>query len=240
MSALVALTTRASVLIQFLTGAVGVYGLTLPLAPEDKALNQVLLLEMIVQVIEFVFYLGFLMVFDLVSLTQSRYFDWFLSTPIMLFTMALYFTYERRERDTESLTVEGFTRSNWQPLLLMVLLNAAMLACGFAAEHGWIPRWLAFVAGSAFLSGAFWILYREFAVGLPRTEKICGLMFGLWASYGLAFLAPVVAKNVAYNVLDLVSKNFFGVFLFVEIARKSAAIKETESGGHDKAAAKDD
>jgi hypothetical protein len=44
----------------------------------------------------------------------------------------------------------------------------------------------------------------------------------------------VVPKNVAYNILDIIAKNFFGVFLFVQIARKSAAIKEKEDGGRSK------
>ena len=240
MSDLVAMSTRASVVIQLITGLVGAYGLTLPLTPEDQSLNQVLWLEMIVQVIEFLFYLGFLKILNVVTLTQSRYFDWFLSTPVMLFTTALYFTYEQKRRTNateEQLTVEGFAKKEWRPLVAMAVLNAAMLLVGFAAEHGFLPRWLAFVVGTACLCGAFWILYTEFAEGTPYTEGLFWFMFAVWSSYGLAFLAPAVPKNVAYNVLDIIAKNFFGVFLFVQIARKSAAIKEKEDGGRSKTVA---
>lgn len=216
MSGLVALTTRASVGVQLLTGLVGVYGLTLPLAPEDAVLRQVLGLELIVQLIEFIFYLGFIYITNLVSLTQARYFDWFLSTPLMLFTTALYFKY----RKGAASSVTTFIEEHWQPLLKMVLLNAGMLFFGLAAEYGWIPRWVGFAAGSACLAGAFWILYDEFARGDSYSETMWGLMFAIWGAYGFAFLASPVAKNVAYNGLDIIAKNFFGLFLVYQIGQR--------------------
>jgi hypothetical protein len=40
-------------------------------------------------------------------------------------------------------------------------------------------------------------------------------MFIVWALYGVAAVFPYKEKNVAYNVLDIVSKNFYGVFLTI-------------------------
>ena len=104
MSAIVWISNQISLLIQLITGIVGLYGLSLPLAPTDGVLHQVLTLEMIVQFIEFIFYIGFLTVFHLTSLTQARYYDWFLSTPIMLFTTSLYFYFKNFVEDKETMS----------------------------------------------------------------------------------------------------------------------------------------
>ena len=37
--------------------------------------------------------------------------------------------------------------------------------------------------------------------------------FIFWGLYGVAALLPYNIKNASYNILDLFSKNFFGIFL---------------------------
>jgi len=37
--------------------------------------------------------------------------------------------------------------------------------------------------------------------------------FTFWGSYGLSAYMPYKEKNISYNILDLFSKNLFGVFL---------------------------
>lgn len=217
------LTTKISVWVQLATGALGIHGLTLPLAPEDTALSEVLGLELIVQVIEFIFYIGFIFILNLTTLTESRYFDWFLSTPIMLFTTALYFYYEtQKDRMREGfVTLQGFARENQWTIVTFVALNALMLLCGFMAELGLIPRWFAFVTGTAFLSGSFWIIYEKYAKFSEKTKRMFYALFAVWSAYGLAFLCDPVTKNIAYNCLDIIAKNFFGVYLYFEIREKS-------------------
>ena len=39
------------------------------------------------------------------------------------------------------------------------------------------------------------------------------LMFIIWALYGIAALYKNKIKNASYNILDVFSKNFFGLFL---------------------------
>jgi bacteriorhodopsin len=226
MSDLVNLTTKISIGVQLATGLLGLYGLTLPLAPEDNALNEVLTLEMVVQVIEFLFYIGFAFILNLGTLTESRYFDWFLSTPIMLFTTALYFYYEtQKERMREGfVTMEGFARENQWTIVAFVALNALMLLCGFMAELGLIPRWFAFVTGTAFLCGSFWIIYEKYAKYSEKTKQMFYALFAVWAAYGIAFLCDPVTKNIAYSCLDIIAKNFFGVYLFMKIREKTKAL----------------
>lgn len=228
MAEIVATATRASVLVQLITGAAGFYGLSVPIKPESFVLKQVLGLEMVVQVIELIFYFVFLNIFDLATLTQSRYLDWFISTPIMLFTTALYFTW--RQGKTED--IWSFVKEHWKSLAWIVALNAGMLAFGLAAEYGMISRWFGFAAGTLCLVGAFWILRSEFAAGDRFTEWMWAIMFGIWSMYGVAFMTPAVTKNVAYSILDILAKNFFGVFLVTQIVANRASERSDAGAPH--------
>jgi hypothetical protein len=215
--------TKLSLGIQTITGLFGLYGLTIPLAPKDAILRQVLGLEMIVQIVEFIFYLGFLSVFNLTDLTRKRYYDWFLSTPVMLFTISLYFYYVNfiEGKDTKPIGLTEFAKDNLTEITWIVILNFLMLLFGFLAEVGIMNRGLAFVLGTGALCGSFGIIYKNYAKFSEKTKNIFWVMFGLWALYGVAFLCPPVTKNLGYTALDIFAKNFFGIFLYYIIASKA-------------------
>jgi bacteriorhodopsin len=223
MSTTVNTATKLSLGVQTITGLFGLYGLTIPLAPKDAILKQVLGLEMIVQIIEFVFYIGFLSVFNLKDLTQKRYYDWFLSTPVMLFTISLYFFYVNfiEGRDKKPIDITEFTKNNSKQIIIFIILNFLMLLFGYLAEVGIMDRGLAFVLGTAALCGSFGVIYESYAKFSEQTKNIFWIMFGLWAMYGIAFLMPPVAKNVGYTALDIFAKNFFGIFLYYIIRQKA-------------------
>ena len=223
MSTTVNTATKLSLGVQTITGLFGLYGLTIPLAPKDAILKQVLGLEMIVQIIEFVFYIGFLSVFNLKDLTQKRYYDWFLSTPVMLFTISLYFFYVNfiEGRDKKPIDITEFTKNNSKQIIIFIILNFLMLLFGYLAEVGIMNRGLAFVLGTAALCGSFGVIYESYAKFSEQTKNIFWIMFGLWAMYGIAFLMPPVAKNVGYTALDIFAKNFFGIFLYYIIRQKA-------------------
>lgn len=223
MSTTVNTATKLSLGVQTITGLFGLYGLTIPLAPKDLILKQVLGLEMIVQIIEFIFYIGFLSVFNLTDLTRKRYYDWFLSTPVMLFTISLYFFYVNfiEGRDTKPIGLTEFTKTNLKQIIAFVLLNFLMLLFGYLAEVGMMDRTLAFVLGTAALGGSFGVIYQSYAKFSEKTRNIFWAMFGIWALYGVAFLMPPVAKNLGYTALDIFAKNFFGLFLYYIINQKA-------------------
>lgn len=223
MSTIVNNATKLSLGVQTITGLFGLYGLTIPVAPKDAILKQVLGLEMIVQIIEFVFYIGFLSVFNLKDLTQKRYYDWFLSTPVMLFTISLYFFYVNfiEGKDSKPIDLAEFTKNNSKQIIAFVLLNFLMLLFGYLAEVGMMNRVLAFVLGTAALCGSFGVIYESYAKFSEQTKNIFWIMFGLWALYGIAFLMPPVAKNLGYTALDIFAKNFFGIFLYYIIKQKA-------------------
>jgi bacteriorhodopsin len=223
MSTIVNNATKLSLGVQTITGLFGLYGLTIPVAPKDAILKQVLGLEIIVQIIEFVFYIGFLSVFNLKDLTQKRYYDWFLSTPVMLFTISLYFFYANfiEGNDSKPIDLAEFTKNNSKQIIAFILLNFLMLLFGYLAEVGMMNRRLAFVLGTAALCGSFGVIYESYAKFSEQTKNIFWIMFGLWALYGIAFLMPPVAKNLGYTALDIFAKNFFGIFLYYIIKQKA-------------------
>lgn len=215
--------TWVSLVIQGITGIVGAYGLSIPLKPTDTILKQVLGLEMVVQTIEFMFYVFFLNSFSLTRLTQERYYDWFLSTPMMLFSIALYFYYVNfiePSETPEAVSLTEFTKENAKQITGFIVLNFLMLLFGFLAEMGYMDRMTAFWLGTAALIGSFGIIYEHYAKFSKKTQTLFFIMFGLWSIYGVAFLFPPVPKNLGYTVLDIFAKNFFGLFLTYMISLK--------------------
>ena len=45
-------------------------------------------------------------------------------------------------------------------------------------------------------------------------------MFVIWTLYGIAFLFNYKYRNVSYNILDIFSKNFYGLYIFYKIMKK--------------------
>lgn len=215
---------KLSLCIQAITGLFGLYGLTIPLAPKDVVLKQVLGLEVIVQIIEFIFYVGFLSEFNLNDLTRKRYYDWFLSTPIMLLTISLYFFYVNfiEGLDNKPISLTDFTKDNVLQISGFVILNFLMLLFGYLGEIGIMDKWISFILGTTALCGSFGIIYESYAKFSEKTKNIFLVMFGIWALYGIAFLCPPVAKNIGYTTLDIFAKNFFGIFLYYIIQQKRA------------------
>jgi bacteriorhodopsin len=220
---LVKQTTYASIGIQVITGLLGIYGLSLPVAPGDTILQTVLQLELVVQAIELAFYTFFISNFSLTGFAASRYFDWVLSTPLMLFTMAIYFTYEHMKLSSKELTIVEFIKENQWSLAEIIGFNFLMLLFGYLGEIGVIDRLTAFTLGTACFARSFYILYTNFAQTTPVGKTLFEVLFVVWALYGAAFLAPTVQKNIGYNILDIIAKNFFGVFLVVKLLQASQA-----------------
>ena len=216
---LVKRTTEFSLLVQLITGLYSTLGLTINLDESDQILQQIMGLELIVQVIEFGFYIFFIVYFNLESLATSRYFDWILSTPTMLFSMAAYFFYEeQKEKNSVENNLLDFTLTNKWPLLEIFFFNFCMLAFGYLGETKAIDYTTAFALGTACFARSFYVLYTEFAEKSVIGKQLYAILFVIWGLYGVAFLTPVVQKNISYNILDIIAKNFFGLYLYYKIS----------------------
>ncbi len=208
---LVLATTKASIGIQFLTGVLGAYGLTLPTpqAPGGQLIKDILTLEMIVQGVEFIFYIFLVYLAHIPSMTLLRYGDWFLSTPTMLFTMAAYFLHYTDE-PPESINQVWDEQS--KKIQLIWLANFGMLAFGLAGELGLISKSTGFVLGTLCFLVAFGLLYKDFA-DKSSAKPLYYIMVSTWSIYGVAYLQTEALKNILYNGLDILAKNFFGLYL---------------------------
>jgi len=57
-------------------------------------LKQVLIMELIVQIVEGIFYIWLaLNIVSVANITPHRYYDWYLTTPTMLVTLCIYLTH---------------------------------------------------------------------------------------------------------------------------------------------------
>ena len=65
-----------------------------------------------------------------------------------------------------------------------------------------------------FIGTIYYTLYTF--VGDSLINKVISfIFFGLWLLYAFAYLLSHKDKNVAYNILDLISKNSFGLFIYL-------------------------
>jgi bacteriorhodopsin len=208
-----------SLIVQFITGLVESTGLYTRIDEKDKILQDILLMELIVQSIEFIFYMylvyKILNGFIIKDITLHRYVDWFITTPTMLISFVLFFKYlkdkERNIRFFESINEE---KTN---IIKLVLANALMLLLGFLGELNIINKYIGVTLGFLPFAYVFKILYSEYAKHTELAKKLFYLFFGIWGMYGVAAVLPFEQKNTAYNILDLFAKNFYGLFLYAFI-----------------------
>ena len=248
---------HASVWAQVVTGAVVLIVLVGAAVPDPplRAVWQILALEMTVQAIEFVFYVTWIRRAQTHDMARVRYFDWFLTTPVMLFTIAAYTRYvaqmesaaasscgseqqqqQQQQQQQHSFVrgdgLLGFLRAESSYLSLIAAANLAMLLFGFAAELGHVSRLVAFVCGFAGMAAAFGILWQRYARHSEEGRRLFAVVSVVWSMYGLAFLAEAPTKNAIYSGLDVVAKNFFGIFLaykLVEAIRRKENLHATRS-----------
>jgi hypothetical protein len=215
----------ASLAAQWSTLFVNFWSFTLPLSAPDVILRTVLWIETVVQLIELAFYSWYSTHFATVAeATFYRYHDWVITTPLMLFSTMIY--YEYRNNPEEEITLQSFLEKHWHTVLTVFAFNMLMLGFGYAYERKLIDIVTSTVLGFAGFAGSFYVIWDSFASKSPENFPLFAFMFGVWFLYGIAALFNSVWKNVSYNLLDVVAKNFYGIFLSYLIYQKSIGGKE--------------
>jgi bacteriorhodopsin len=199
----------ASLAFQVLIGVVTLSTYFVPNVNEEvyQDIAVILTLELISQTIEFVWYAAVLYYRKDIK-TWSRYLDWFLSTPVMLVSTIMFFLHRRR--------LELYTCFLEPPLYVCLASNWVMLCFGLASELKIIGAKEGALLGTAFLMSSF-VAMSYFLGKTPGDElsvTLYSVMYVVWTLYGVAALLKDEPKNVMYNCLDVVSKNFYGLFLF--------------------------
>jgi hypothetical protein len=216
-----------SILVQLFTGGLDLYVLTF-VKGENILYRALLLLEIIVQAIEGTFYVWMASLFSSIkNVTPKRYFDWAFSTPIMLFTLCIYLEYlnkeksveeiqnkkeEKKEESMSSVIINKFNE-NKNVLLSIFGLNWLMLLLGYLGETGVINNVYAVILGFIPFIAYYTIIYFKYARYTETGQVLFWWFATIWAFYGKAALMPYYWKNISYNILDIFSKNFFGIYL---------------------------
>lgn len=221
----------ASLSVQFILLIVSFVTIIVGNDNRPQLLTVSLWLETLVQLVEFYWYsiVGALLFFANKVVgppgsfgVQYRYFDWFLTTPTMLITLYLLVYYFHETcmstaalRDVPELPVH---------LVMIILFDWGMLALGLTFELGLWPNGVwswPLVVGFIPLFLAFYphvSLLGERATDEAVTLIVLNLT--LWSIYGMVSIAfpqkrGLDNKNIAFNVLDLLSKNVLGVVVSI-------------------------
>ena len=240
-------TAKISYVVQIIAGIIGIYGIFVKLPVEHLLLREILVMETVVQFIELIYYTWLINQFKNIhyNVTTTRYFDWAVSTPIMILSTILFMIYKnkietfdqkdvsREKNDSQNKVVKPesntepetpnqlsfvpIVQENSDPILKTILSNQLMLLFGYLGEKGVVSRLQGFIWGSFFFLITFAIIYVKFVGTASINHWLFWFMLIAWSLYGVAYCLQYKTKNIMYNFLDIFSKNFYGFFLVQQI-----------------------
>ena len=210
------ITVYISLLVQLITGIFDYYIIQLNIPSKFLIIQEVLIMELIVQIIEGIFYVWLaLNITSVANITPHRYYDWYLTTPTMLVSLCIYLVYlNNEERNIE--TKDSFFKiiyDNMNVLLSILFLNFLMLTSGYLTEIKKISQLSGVLIGFIPFFICFYLIYYYFARFSLFGTEIFFYFLIVWSMYGVAALMSYRIKNIMYNILDLFAKNFFGLYL---------------------------
>ena len=142
---------------------------------------------------------------DWSEITELRYLDWSITTPMMLIVLSLALGYNAK------------VKVNLLYIMEVLALNYFMLYIGYLGEINVISRLQGMIAGFiAFFTMSFLIFMKfiKFNYHLPN-YILFGLFFVVWTMYGIVYMFDKNNRNVINNILDCISKCVVGIFLWI-------------------------
>lgn len=143
---------------------------------------------------------------DLDTVTQYRYMDWLITTPMLLLVLLMFLNFESRRE------------IHFTVYAVIVALDVVMLVSGYLGETKKLDAKSANVIGFTAFIAMMSVIYYFFLWQAPfvLNNYILFVIFVLvWGSYGIAYHLDANAKNLMYNGLDVISKAMFGVFIWL-------------------------
>ncbi len=142
------------------------------------------------------------------KINDMRYVDWSITTPIMLLVLILAFQYNSGQKGIK------FT-----DYALILLMNYGMLGSGYLGEKDKLNKLTANIIGFVFFGLLYGFIYYKYLLNTKNgnnanNQMLYGAFFILWAFYGIFYLAKESTKNTGYNILDLFSKCFVGIYFW--------------------------
>lgn len=143
------------------------------------------------------------------EINDNRYTDWAISTPLMLLVLCLV------------LGMENKHVVNFWTFMLILLFNFLMLGAGYIGEVGTLTKTSANMLGFVFFTlmyGTIWSVYMRNKKTI-NSQVIFWLFVVLWAFYGVFYQTDTLTKIFGYNILDLLSKAFVGIFFWLYLTK---------------------
>ncbi len=142
------------------------------------------------------------------KINTTRYVDWMITTPIMLLVLVLAFQYNSKQK--------GIVFFDY---LIILLFNYGMLGTGYLGELNILDKLTANIIGFINFGLLYGFIYYKYLLktknGNNNNNKLLYLSFFiLWALYGVFYLMKDSIKNTGYNILDLLSKCFVGIYFW--------------------------
>ena len=141
----------------------------------------------------------------------TRYTDWAITTPIMLLVLVLAFLYN----------IKGQPSLNFFSFLLILLFNYAMLGFGYLGELGLMDKMKSWILGMISFFALYGYIYYKYMSQkfIFDNQILYWAFFIFWICYGLIYYMDNENRNIGYNVLDLLSKCFGGIFFWAYITK---------------------
>jgi bacteriorhodopsin len=137
------------------------------------------------------------------KINMTRYTDWAITTPIMLLVLCLAFLYNTKGGP---LPISKFVN--------VLLLNYGMLGVGYLGEIGTWTKMFANTIGFGFFIALYGYIHKHFVKNVFDNKMLFWVFVTLWSFYGVFYMMGDITKNIGYNVLDLLSKCFVGIFFW--------------------------
>jgi hypothetical protein len=142
---------------------------------------------------------------DWSDISKLRYIDWSITTPFMLLVFIIVLS------DNIKKDINIFT------YFIILILNYLMLYAGYLGESQAISRVLGLVLGFIAFFAMFYFIYVNFVQ--PKYVLSNYIFFGtylaIWSIYGIVYMVKEEYKNIVMNILDLTSKCFVGLGLWL-------------------------
>lgn len=139
--------------------------------------------------------------FKLSEIIPMRYMDWMITTPLILLAVVLFYNTKLNSVD-------------YKCYCIIIILNWLMLLFGYLGECKMISSMNGLLLGFFFFAAM--LLYMYYYIIPKGCSLAVFIIFAvIWTGYGIAYMLKEEEKNIAYNILDIMSKAVFGVVLWM-------------------------
>ena len=157
-------------------------------------------------------------------MTSRRYIDWVITTPTMLLSTIMFMKYQEEKelnKKEDKIKTEKFIKNNKNLIIEMFLYNLGMLVFGYLGEINILPKYISIPIGFIFFYKSFNLIYSNYGNKSIVGKNLFIFLVIIWGLYGVVAILPVTEKNISYNLLDIVAKNFYGLYIYYKISQIS-------------------